>query len=168
MPVLWAALSHSWAAAHARPVDEIKPDVVGERGADGVEIAPVEMRDMALSCPLGVGQARLQRILLQRKSPSLARPRCRDVFTAGRLEWRMSQTSRNECAEHSGEDHASALRLRQPHEGAQGGARDLAARDRINVIRDHVELRVREDRRLAAPSAVAKAFPARTISFLIA
>lgn len=80
----------------------------------------------------------------------------------------VADLAQQECAEHFGKDHASALRLRQPHEGAQGGARDLAARDRINVIRAHVELRMPEDRRLAVPSAVAKAFPARTISFLIA
>src|SRR5262245_25151268 len=43
-------------AAHARLVDEIEPDVVGDHGADGVEIAGIEMRDIGGKLrPFGFG-----------------------------------------------------------------------------------------------------------------
>ena len=101
-------------AADARPVDEIEPDVVGDHGADGVEIARIEMRDIGGELrPLGVRKGRLQRLL--RFGRDLAQPRAAAMqrgFYGRQAGLHDVADFAQGAAEHIGQDHAGALRLR--------------------------------------------------------
>ena len=58
------------------------------------------------------------------------------------------------AAEHVHQNHAGALRDRQPHEGAQACTRDLAARDGVGRVGNHVRFLARSKSFL--PSAAAE------------